>query len=101
STHANLPILPIARVMTRYQITLTVVDEPGVLATIAAVFSDHHVSVEAVNQTVGAVVEGVPSATLITVTHEATDESLAATVAALAENSVVREVVSVLRVEGL
>jgi homoserine dehydrogenase len=101
STHANLPILPIARVMTRYQITLTVVDEPGVLATIAGVFSDHHVSVEAVSQTVGAVVEGAPSATLVTVTHEATDESLAATVAALAENTVVREVVSVLRVEGL
>jgi homoserine dehydrogenase len=101
STHANLPILPIARVMTRYQITLTVVDEPGVLATIAGVFSDHHVSVEAVSQTVGAVVEGAPSATLVTVTHEATDESLAATVAALAENAVVREVVSVLRVEGL
>ena len=77
------------------------VDEPGVLATIAALFSDHAVSVEAVNQTVGAVVEGVPSATLITVTHEATDMSLAATVAALAESSVVREVVSVLRVEGL
>jgi homoserine dehydrogenase len=87
--------------MTRYQITLTVVDEPGVLATIAAVFSDHQVSVEAVSQTVGAVNEGVPSATLITVTHEATDESLAATVTALAENAVVREVVSVLRVEGL
>ncbi|EPR75900.1 Homoserine dehydrogenase [Leifsonia rubra CMS 76R] len=101
STHADLPILPISRVLTRYQITLTVVDEPGVLATIAAVFSDHGVSVEAVNQTVGAVIEGVPSATLITVTHEATDESLAATVAALADNSVVREVVSVLRVEGL
>jgi len=101
STHANLPILPISSVMTRYQITLTVVDEPGVLATIAAVFSDHQVSVEAVSQTVGAVNEGVPSATLITVTHEATDESLAATVTALAENAVVREVVSVLRVEGL
>ena len=100
STHANMPVLPISSVTTRYQITLSVVDEPGVLAAIATLFSDHGVSVEAVSQSVrdGA---DAPTATLVIVTHEAVESALASTVAALAASSVVSSVVSVLRVEGL
>ena len=89
-------------VRTRYQITLTVVDQPGVLATIASLFSDHGVSVEAVSQTVRDGKDDTqPAATLVIVTHEATESSLATTVASLASNDVVSAVVSVLRVEGL
>jgi homoserine dehydrogenase len=39
-------------------------------------------------------------ATLVVVTHTATDAALAATVAALRELPIVRDVVSVMRVEG-
>jgi homoserine dehydrogenase len=102
STHANLPILPMSSVITRYQITLTVVDQPGVLATIATLFSDHGVSVEAVSQTVRDGKDDTqPAATLVIVTHEATESNLATTVAALEANPVVSAVVSVMRVEGL
>ena len=102
STHANLPILPISSVTTRYQITLTVVDEPGVLATIATLFSEHDVSVETVAQSVGTVHGTVPAtATLVIGTHAATEASLASTVEALQTSSVVSSVDSVLRVEGL
>jgi homoserine dehydrogenase len=102
STHANMAVLPISSVRTRYQITLKVVDQPGVLATIASLFSEHGVSVEAVSQSVsdGKNLE-LPTATLVIVTHEATESSLATTVAALGGNDVVSAVVSVLRVEGL
>jgi len=102
STHANLPVLPISSVTTRYQITLAVVDEPGVLATIATVFSDHGVSVEAVLQSVrdGQAIAR-PTATLVIVTHKAAESALSRTVASLAANPVVASVVSVLRVEGL
>lgn len=100
STHANMPVLPISSVTTRYQITLSVIDEPGVLASIATLFSDHGVSVEAVSQSVrdGA---DAPTATLVIVTHEAAESALASTVTALAASPVVSSVVSVLRVEGL
>src|SRR5690606_36327977 len=54
STHGTEPILPISAVTTRYQITLAVADRPGVLATIAAVFSEHGVSLEAVSQSISA-----------------------------------------------
>jgi homoserine dehydrogenase len=108
STHANLPILPISSVVTRYQITLTVADRPGVLAQVATLFSDHGVSVEALEQSVRAVAAGGShgtegegaTATLVIGTHLATEGSLADTVAALGASDAVIEVVSVLRVEG-
>jgi homoserine dehydrogenase len=102
SNHANLPVLPISRITTRYQITLQVADRPGVLAVIASLFSEHGVSVEALTQSAGlGASDPDATATLVVGTHEATEEALAATVAALAGNEVVRSVVSVMRVEGL
>ncbi|MBD8539003.1 homoserine dehydrogenase [Frigoribacterium sp. CFBP 8751] len=106
STHANLPVLPIGRVSTRYQIALDVADQPGVLAEVAGVLSDHGVSVHSVEQTSGATpgvtVEGdaVATATLIIGTHRARESDLAATVTALKNATVVNSVTSVLRVEG-
>lgn len=107
STHANLPVLPISRITTRYQITLQVADRPGVLAAIASLFSEHGVSVEALTQSALSQSTGLgasdpdATATLVIGTHEATEEALAGTVASLKANEVVRAVVSVLRVEGL
>ena len=70
------------------------------LATVASVFADHGVSVETVAQAVRGGGDQ-PTATLVIVTHEASESSLASTVAALAANSAVSSVVSTLRVEGL
>ena len=105
STHADLPILPITSVTTRYQIRLSVLDRPGVLARIAALFSEHGVSVQAVQQSVtNPDADGhegnAPGATLVIGTHRATEAALAATVASLTESPVVERVESVLRVEG-
>ncbi|MCU1402018.1 MAG: homoserine dehydrogenase, partial [Microbacteriaceae bacterium] len=102
STHANLPILPISSVTTRYQITLRVIDEPGVLAAVATLFSDHGVSVETVEQSIAAPGRGdaAATATLVIGTHEASESDLSATVAALETSQVVSSVTSVLRVEG-
>jgi len=106
STHANLPVLPITAVMTRYQIALLVADEPGVLAAIATLFQSHGVSVETVQQSVAAAdplssPESPSAATLVIGTHQASEADLASTVAALTTSSVVHSVTSVLRVEGL
>ncbi len=100
STHADLPVLPISTVRTRYRIALEVLDQPGVLATIATLFAQAGVSVEAVQQDARPDAAGA-TATLVIGTHEATEQALAATVAALAATDVVAAVSSVLRVEGL
>ncbi|MCS5715062.1 homoserine dehydrogenase [Herbiconiux sp. CPCC 205716] len=105
SVHANLPVFGIGSVTTRYQLTLVVADKPGVLAQIAGLFSEHGVSVEALQQTVASAAAGRSgdqplTATLVIITHEATEAALAATVAAVSAHDAVVRVESVLRVEG-
>jgi homoserine dehydrogenase len=102
SVHANLPVLPIDRIYTRYQITIKAKDQPGVLSQIASVFADHGVSVETVEQAANPRVAGqTPTANLMVGTHEATDASLSAVVKSLAASDAVESITSVIRVEGL
>lgn len=98
SVHANLPVLPIDVALTRFQITIEVIDEPGVLAQIANIFSDHKVSIETVEQTVS---KGAKTATIEIGTHIATESSLRTVVKSLESTKVVKSVVSVIRVEGI
>lgn len=100
SASADLAVLPIDVALTSYQITLEVVDRPGVLAEVAGLIAEHEVSIETASQTAGAAVDGEPTASLVIVTHRARDRALAATVAALAASSAVRTVRGVVRVEG-
>lgn len=100
SAHADLPVLPIDDVYTRYQIMLQVRDEPGVLAAIAGLLSEHGVSAASVEQSVPQEGEAAGNASLVIGTHTAREADLAATVAALRESAVVAEVTSVLRLEG-
>ena len=97
STRANLPTVPIGHVITRYQITLEVSDQAGVLATVAGILSEGGVSVATVVQTSS---EEDATARLIIGTHRATEQALSDTVERLAASEVVERVVSVLRVEG-
>ncbi len=99
SAYAELPILPMADVLTRYHVRLDVRDRPGVLARIAEAFAVHGVSIETVRQRPFGGGEQA-RAELIVVTHTATDAALAATVADLASLDIVGDVTSVLRVEG-
>jgi homoserine dehydrogenase len=98
STRANLPIVPIGHVVTRYQITLEVADQPGVLATVAGILSEGRVSIATVEQTVTG--EDAVVARLVIGTHKAREHDLSDTVDRLAACGVVVSVVSVLRVEG-
>ncbi|GAA4060468.1 MULTISPECIES: homoserine dehydrogenase [Agromyces] len=97
STHAELPVLDIGRITTRYAITIEAADEPGVLATIAHVFADHGVSVGELQQTIS---DETGRATLVIGTHEGRESALAETVRALGDSPVVTSVASVIRVEG-
>ncbi|MBA8816539.1 homoserine dehydrogenase [Microbacterium halimionae] len=101
STLANLPVVEIGRVVTRYQVTLEVDDRPGVLATVAGILADGNVSLATVEQTVIDPEGQTPgSARLVIGTHSAREKDLSETVEKLASSGVVERVVSVLRVEG-
>ncbi|MDO8108285.1 homoserine dehydrogenase [Isoptericola sp. b441] len=95
SRYADLPVLDVGAAPTRYQVRMRVADRPGVLATVAAVFAEHGVSIEAVRQA-----DGDDTADLLVVTHLAPESALAGTVEALGHLDAVHGVLSVLRVEG-
>ncbi|MEO6885848.1 MAG: homoserine dehydrogenase [Jatrophihabitantaceae bacterium] len=96
SAYAALPVQPMGEVATRYHVALEVFDEPGVLATVANAFAEQGVSIQTVRQ------EGRgDAATLVLVTHAASDAALARTVEQLAAMDLVRHAASVMRVEGL
>jgi homoserine dehydrogenase len=95
SAYAQLQVSPMGEVVTRYHISLDVVDKPGVLAQCATVFADHGVSIDSVRQTGK---DG--EASLVVVTHRATDAALAATVGVLRRLDTVYGVASIMRVEG-
>ena len=95
SAYADRRVLPIGETLTRYHVAIDVDDRAGVLAAVATAFADHGVSIQTVRQ------EGRGAdAQLVVVSHQATDAQLSATVAALREMDIVREVTSVMRVEG-
>jgi homoserine dehydrogenase len=95
SSYAARPVSEIGNVMTRYHLSLQVADRAGVLQTIAHAFTEHDVSIETVRQNGRGA-----DAELVIVTHHARDAALSATVQALRRLDVVREVTSVMRVEG-
>ena len=95
SAHAALPVRPMGQTPTRYHISLDVADRPGVLAQVAQVFAAHGVSIAAVRQR-----DERSTARLVVVTHLAPDAALEATVNEISKLDVVREVLSVMRVEG-
>jgi len=101
SKYAQLPIAPMGVISTRYYVSMTVKDRPGVLASVATEFGKREVSIAEVRQEGILDAAGQPNgARIVVVTHRATDAALSETVAALAGLDVVQEVDSVLRLEG-
>jgi homoserine dehydrogenase len=95
SAYADLRVSPMGDTVTRYHVSLEVADKAGVLAHIAEAFARHDVSIRTVRQ------EGHgDDATLVLVTHAASDAALSATVEDLRSLDIVRAVASVMRVEG-
>jgi homoserine dehydrogenase len=96
STYAALPLVPIGDAITRYYVQLDVADRPGVLAPVADAFAQNGVSIKDVRQ------EGRgEDANLVIMTHSAREAALAKTVSMLTAMEAVRNVDSVMRVEGV
>ena len=95
SAYAELEVRPMGDTLTRYHVSLDVADKAGVLAGVAGVFAAHDVSIQTVRQ-----FGRGDDASLVIVTHTATDAALSATVEDLRSLDVVRDVASVMRVEG-
>ena len=96
SAYAQCEVLPMGETLTRYHVGIDVEDRAGVLAAVATAFAEQGVSIQTVRQ------EGRgDDAHLVVVSHRATDAALSTTVEHLRGMEIVREVTSVMRVEGV
>ena len=86
-------IRPIDELSSEYYLNVDVVDRPGVLAAVAAVFGDHRVSIRSMEQ------EGLgEQARLVFITHTARERDVQATLDGLRRLEVVKRIGSLLRV---
>ena len=96
SAYADRVVLPMGETHTRYHLAIDVDDRAGVLAEIATAFAEEDVSIQTLRQ------EGRGAdAQLVVVSHDATDAQLSRTVERLRGLPCVRQVSSVMRVEGM
>ncbi|WP_239066626.1 homoserine dehydrogenase [Demequina activiva] len=95
SNYALHEVLPMDAARTRYAVRMSVPDRPGVLAAVATIFASHEVGIESVRQ-----MAGKGHAGLILSTHRARESALRATVEDLRLSEHVKDVWSVLRIEG-
>jgi homoserine dehydrogenase len=92
----NKEILPISQLNAEYYIRMTVADRPGVLAGIAGVFGDNHVSIAQVLQKTSE----QDLAELILITHLVKEKDLQDALTVLKDMSIVGEINNVVRLEG-
>lgn len=88
-------IRPITQLRTQYYLSIDVTDRPGVLAAVATVFGEHHVSIRSMEQ-VGLGGE----ARLVFITHTALEKDVQETIASLADLEAVERIGCMLRVIG-
>jgi homoserine dehydrogenase len=91
------PIRPIGDLRSRYYLRLTVTDRPGVLAQIARILGESHISIAAVVQKDTNLAE--QTAELVITTHAAREAAVQGAMKAVAALDVVRRVNNLLRIE--
>lgn len=91
----RVEISPISGLLTQYYLALDVKDQPGVLAAVARVFGEHHVSIRSMEQ-----IGLGDGARLVFITHTAREADVQATLASLADLDVVARIGALLRVIG-
>src|SRR5512141_1817510 len=96
---SNVPILPMAEVVTSYYLRMRVVDRPGVLADITRILADHEVSIDAMVQKEPS--EGEEQVDIIMLTHETREKHINAAIAAIENLAVVTGKVTRIRLEAL
>jgi homoserine dehydrogenase len=94
---SDLRVLPFSELETRYYLRLTVADRPGVLAQIATILGDLHISIDSVIQK--GFDETAGQAELVLMTHKANEDAVQRAVKSIDELQAVRGIGNLIRVE--
>jgi len=95
----DLPILPMADVITSYYLRLRVDDRPGVLADVTRILADQEISIDAMIQREPA--EGEVQTEIIMLTHQTRERNIDAAIARIASLAAVKGTIVRLRLEEL
>ena len=95
----ELPILPLAEIITSYYLRLRVEDKPGVLADITRILADQQISIDAMVQREPD--EGEEQTDIIMLTHRTREKNIDAAISKVQALSVVKAKVTRLRLEEL
>ena len=95
----DLPILPLAEVVSSYYLRLRVEDKPGVLADITRILADQQISIDAMIQREPG--EGEEQTDIILLTHQTREKNMDAAIERIQGLSVVRGKITRLRLEQL
>ena len=96
---ADLPILPMAEVVTSYYLRMRVEDKPGVLADITRILADQQISIDAMIQREPD--EGEEQTDIIILTHKTREKNADAAIAKIETLAVVKGKITRLRLEEL
>jgi homoserine dehydrogenase len=99
SNAIDVPILPMAEVVTSYYLRLRVEDKPGVLADITRILADQEISIDAMMQREPG--EGEEQTDIIMLTHLTREKNVDAAIAKIEALPVVKRKVIRLRLENL
>src|SRR6266540_5631583 len=94
---SDVPVKPMADLVSRYYIRVEVADRPGVLAGIGRAFGDNNVSIASVIQK--ETDEEAQTAEIVIMTHAAVEAAVQASIQQIEDLEVVRQVGNFLRVE--
>ncbi len=90
-------IKPMAEVITRFYVRMTVADQAGVLAQITRIFADNYISISAVIQKETDV--ATQSAEIVIMTHPAKEAAMQKALQEMAKLTIVKEISNFIRVE--
>ncbi|MBO3704700.1 MAG: ACT domain-containing protein, partial [Candidatus Accumulibacter sp.] len=95
----DLPILPMADVITSYYLRLRVADRTGVLADVTRILADQEISIDAMIQREPA--EGEEQTEIIMLTHQTRERNIDAAITRIASLDAVKGAIVRLRLEEL
>lgn len=101
SAYAQCEVVAPGAVASRFHLSMSVRDEPGVLAKVAECFAKYGVSLQAVRQDASKEVDGILVSEIGITTHVAKTQAVLDTIAELSQQEAVRTAVHLLRVEGI
>jgi len=93
-----IPVAPMDRHMGPYYVRLTVLDQPGVIADISAIFRDHEISIESLLQRGRAPAEAVP---VVMTMHDTVEAAMVNALRRIAELPAVLASPKMIRIEML